>query len=332
MQMKLKILTIALLSILILILGINLFTISNPGEKPFDPNDIRAGVISKIENKGFINAYKEIKKDANGSYEVGHLSLHIFGEELYEEEGVSGIAICDDSFGYGCYHGFLLRGFSDSGLDFIDEAESICVNDKNIKSVTACEHGMGHGILDYLGHDKLLQALKTCSRLSWKEKLYGCQDGIFMEYNFPSLIQGGEIRTGPREINVNEPYAPCNEISDDFSQACFFSLPQLWYTTISEDFSALGLLCDKVKDADERRACYYGIGNIVPFSNNMDVDVSIDICNGMKSPEGNLGCRIFAARSYYSMPDLRQNYKKMCQSEAEEGVAAECLRVLEINH
>ncbi|MEZ4200778.1 MAG: hypothetical protein R3B69_04360 [Candidatus Paceibacterota bacterium] len=61
----------------------------------------------KIAKSSPVAAYKAFKA-VNGEIEFNqqHNNAHLFGEALYRETGIPGVAICDSEFGFGCYHSF----------------------------------------------------------------------------------------------------------------------------------------------------------------------------------------------------------------------------------
>ena len=90
-----------------------------------------------------------------------------FGDALYHTTSLKGIHICDSKFGFGCYHSFLEEAITDKGLSAINDLDNEC--SKQFSKGGSCQHGIGHGILSYLGDDKLSQALTLCTTLKSKK-------------------------------------------------------------------------------------------------------------------------------------------------------------------
>jgi len=64
----------------------------------------------------FLNIYKEYSDSAKDSFKIHSIS-HWVGAQLYYQEGMSGVAICDFSFAGGCYHGFFGQAIHNEGED-----------------------------------------------------------------------------------------------------------------------------------------------------------------------------------------------------------------------
>src|SRR3989344_3237697 len=139
-------------------------------------------------NQTPVGAYAEFLKTANAlPYSDAHSLAHIVGAILYDREGIAGLSNCTNDFAFGCYHGFAGGVIEKRGITGVGEFTEAC---KRQEDVTDCEHGIGHGLLAYLGSDELIDALELCPQVP-SGTVGGCYNGVFMEY-FLSILQHDE--------------------------------------------------------------------------------------------------------------------------------------------
>src|SRR3989338_2641211 len=171
----------------------------------FNSSDIHKAWSARIDSIGTARAYGEFKEayEAQDS-KFQHLAAHVMGSLLYEKEGLAGLGICDATFAFGCYHSFFGSAVSKEGIGAIKDFDRICM-EKFGPWGTGCPHGIGHGILEYMGHEKLDEALAACAHTTQKHPLLGCTSGVFMEYNFPVLIGKEEASSQVRKWNPDSP-------------------------------------------------------------------------------------------------------------------------------
>src|SRR6185436_4304211 len=176
-------------------IGLELFIIFHRTSKSVDVksadyNNIKHKYTQSIKDLGPAKAYEIFKQDVTKITSPGsqHLLAHVMGTELYTELGLEGLSVCDDSFAFGCYHSFLGTAINQEGLGILNTVDQIC-NEKKSDAKSGCQHGIGHGIIGYLGYDQaqLLEALKYCEQLTYFGPLAGCGSGVFMEYNLKTM-------------------------------------------------------------------------------------------------------------------------------------------------
>jgi hypothetical protein len=255
--------------------------------------EAREGINNIAQKLGWQESYSLFKKELEGDYSSGHATLHLFGEELYESQGNEGVSICDQSFGFGCVHGFSTRALSENGASVLLDLEKVCNTYPD--NTLGCIHGLGHGAYEYFGFKNMLKALDACSMTSWKGKIHGCADGIFMEYNFPSISNATSKEQTTRQMDQGNPYDICPTLPQGYRRSCFYSLGQWWGSLMDKDYEKMGKLCEPVEDYYDRRACFLGIGNTIPIDVNFVPNESVkDIaqnCSKMPSPDGEAMCR-----------------------------------------
>jgi hypothetical protein len=221
-----------------------------------DPAYNKAYWRHEIEDRGAAAAYKEfLEKTEGGSYSWTHFSAHAVGEILFETQGIGAIAICDDSFDYGCYHGFSSRAIALEGKEALLKINGICTELGDV--VSACKHGLGHGVLEYMGPQNLNAALEMCETLVHQDgRLSGCLNGVFMQYLTPSEQILGTATEAPRHLDSEHPYAPCTDVGAEFQSFCYFELGQWFRRTEGVDY---GALCGALQ-GEAAQNCFLGVG------------------------------------------------------------------------
>lgn len=269
----------------------------------------------RVQENGAKETYQTFKKTYR-DFALGeqHNAAHIFGELLYTQIGTDGITVCDQSFSFGCFHGFFGRAIAMEGIDIAKELDKACIEQYGPTGL-GCPHGIGHGIVENLGHsrDVLMKALDICKTLNWQGALYGCQQGVFMEYNFPIIFNDeGVPRFEKREYDPSAPHEPCPGVPERFKQACYHEMPEWWHRS-SVSTEEIGGLCGDVSDKAARRACFLGAGNVMAFSNTYVREDIIAGCDKMPTREGMGHCRTGAAWALYANPKHRKNADGICE-------------------
>lgn len=264
-----------------------------------------------IEKDGAENTYKKLKEQYKNT-NMKHVQAHLFGEALYKKMGIEGVAICDGAFGFGCFHGLLVSSLAEKGIDSIKELDKVCIQ-KFGPTQLGCQHGIGHGILEYIGHEKLIDALNLCTQLTWQGKLFGCQGGVLMEYDFPLSLNSTTIK--PRYAAGDALYQPCQTIDNKFKLACINELTLWWKALFKNDYPKLSILCDHFNQPEEREVCYWGIGQEAYRTVKYDTTKIVDICKKMPQKYDEALCR--AGAYFVHIDDLRSRDEALCQGLGE---------------
>lgn len=275
----------------------------------------------RIETIGVKQAYSEFKKiNATRSFGVQHAHAHMIGELLYQTEGLGGVTICDSSFSFGCYHSFFRKALAEHGIHVVSDLDKACVKTHGPLG-TGCQHGVGHGILEFFGHNQLVKSLEACKFTTSVSDIFGCSSGVFMEYNIPLIVDGERIYSNIRPLNPNNPYDPCNTvIPERFKKSCYYEIAEWWSHVYSKDFTKIGKLCAGIPNKSYQEQCYFGVGNIIVPSRAFDVDAIIQTCATMPDFYGEFGCRTGAAWGFRSLPHRKFQSPRLCEglSEAHE--------------
>ncbi|KND48245.1 MAG: hypothetical protein AB199_04425 [Parcubacteria bacterium C7867-004] len=277
-----------------------------------DISQARAGMERTIALHGAKRSYAAFKKAFQGiSFNQQHTAAHLFGESMYDKAGMKAVGVCDADFNFGCYHGFLTRAISTEGLAIIEKLDSAC---KESDVVSACQHGLGHGILEYLGHEKLTDALVACKQTDQPDPIAGCTSGVFMEYNVPLVVgEDGQWSTDARVFDAKEgDYAPCPLLAPEYRQGCYYALPQWWKQVRGDDFALLGTLCTGIPDGREENACILGTGSLAAPSANYQVSGIIELCGKMPNDDIRSRCLVSAAGALNATTHSKEDIRFVC--------------------
>lgn len=240
-----------------------------------------------------------------------HVSAHIFGALLYEKVGAEGIGTCDADFAFGCYHSFFGRAIADKGQAVVTPLDQACIK-KFGPLGTGCQHGIGHGLMEYYG-TKLDLALTGCL-VTQRISLLGCSSGVFMEYNFPTITGNETANTSLRKLDPTQPYNPCPNVAAKFQKSCYYELPQWWYQVYEGDDRVMGRLCQDIGDSTHRENCFRGLGNTIGPRTKFDLDKGLQICQLMPSRDGQTLCLAGLSWSWFAEPAKRPVSTRPCQN------------------
>lgn len=275
---------------------------------------VRSYWSKAIDQLGPTQTYTNFKENVRlRDTESQHVLAHIFGALLYEKAGAEGIGVCDGEFAFGCYHSFFGRAIADKGQAVVTSLDQACIK-KFGPLGTGCQHGIGHGLMEYYG-TKLDLALTGCL-VTQKIALLGCTSGVFMEYNFPVITGSETATTSLRKLDPAQPYEPCPNTPAKFQKSCYFELPQWWYQVYERNDQVMGRLCQDISEQPHRENCFRGLGNTIGPRTNFDLKSGLDICRTMPSIEGNTLCLAGLSWSWFAEPSKRPVSSKPCQDLA----------------
>lgn len=275
----------------------------------------------RIEEIGVKEAYIEFKETyKTADFGAQHPLMHIFGELIYTKAGVDGLAVCDSTFAFGCYHGFFTRAISEEGMGLIPELDKICLKTYGPYG-TGCQHGIGHGLIEYTGHSNLEDALSACSMTTQVNEILGCASGVFMEYNTPTIFTGTNVTQGPRRLDKNNPHYPCNTIvPEEYKSSCYYEISSWWSAVFNRDYEKIGVLCKEIDNTKHRELCYLGFGAVAPPSADYSIDGTIDLCKRMPDANAEVLCRAGASWVFFSIPEKRSLAPLFCEGLTKKNV------------
>ena len=280
----------------------------------------------RINQVGADNAYKEfVDEYASVPFAEQHPAAHIIGKMLYKQSGISGLTVCDPSFAFGCYHGFFGRVIADRGTGIIPLLADSCRKRYGANS-TGCEHGIGHGIMEYTGRSGLLEALQLCKGTEQANELYGCTSGLFMEYNSSMVFRDGVAYTDERPLDMKNPLAPCDTVPTPYRTSCYFEIGLWWKGQMGADYEKIGNLCTEAATGPERDACYRGWGTVVAESVGHTPAEAKRVCGLIRAPFGADTCALGVASRFFPA-GYPQAAQEMC-AELSVPLANECKKLL----
>lgn len=264
-----------------------------------------------IAEVGAERAYDEFKQTYGAmSFGRRHTMAHLWGSALFDASGLEGVTVCDSAFEFGCYHGFFTAAVAAEGINSLAELDRAC-RKKFGSLASACQHGIGHGILEYFGHARLKEALEACAAVPQIEPVAGCTAGVFMEYNLPITVRADGATMQFRPVATEDPYPPCPRLPPQFHQSCYHELVQLWDRYF--DYDRIGRFCAALAVPQEQDACFQGAGNVAAPSSAYDVTGTLEKCDRMPSPDGRTICRISASWSFWGQEQYRHLAAEPCR-------------------
>lgn len=284
-----------------------------PVHTPDTPSVLRNEFIHSIERLGAPRAYAAFSAAYGPEpFEIQHNAAHLFGEALYDVKRLKGIAACDQTFNFGCYHGFMSRAIAREGLLVVRELDRVCKSDT--AAPTACEHGIGHGILEFVGHAKLLPALDACKLTNQQDPVAGCTSGVFMEYNVPlETMEGGAVAVQARPlVDTQKPFDICPDMPDQYRQSCYQELPQWWIQVLTTDIGEMGKICSTAETEVLRIVCYNGITKIVPSQGQYSPSTIITMCSSMPNDTERTRCLVGASWGLVNNVGLVEEAAEVC--------------------
>lgn len=263
-----------------------------------------------VETRGGEHAYGQFKKrHAKTPLGERHVAAHSFGRALYEGGGVEAFTVCDTAFEYGCYHGFVTAAIAQGGEPRVRELDRVCVQTFG-EMGGGCLHGIGHGVVEYVGYERLSEALLMCDRATTQvAPLLGCTSGAFMEYFSPLVeSQDGLLISTSRPIDPDDPLAPCPTLSPEFQTSCYYELGQ----RLLQGGGTYPNRCADVQ-GDNRAYCFMGIGE-----HGTGVEISFE--KGVKTCAAFTGadfvsCRAGVAWSLFAAEKDRALIEEACAVE-----------------
>ena len=285
--------------------------------EPFSPAKERERWSQRIDEIGAERAYQELKHEYNQKIVDQHNAAHLFGDTLYEKAGPKGIKVCDDAFLYGCFHGVVINIIMDKGLDAIPHLD--CATGSP-GFTGQCFHGVGHGLIEYLGtkKDNIIAALTTCDSLSSLKGFVGpCQAGVFHEY-FEGAAFLAKVEHQPRPFNPDQPYGICPVLPNKFRTICYREITMVWVNHVSLD--QLVELCNAISKIEEREGCYEGAGTIMAPHTSYNSTEIITKCKKIPYTRGEILCRHGAFRAFWGRLEDKTIAPLVCEglNEAEK--------------
>lgn len=272
-----------------------------------------------IQTFGIDEAKGQFMKSIAGDEPTeAHTESHAFGAALYDlGEPLTKCPttnVQDEFYSSGCAHEFIGRMISDRGLEAVDDIEAQCAS-LSRREFHLCEHGIGHGLIGYLGYDldALRVAVGACARTSDNN----CYRAAFMERDFRRLAN---IELSVRQPEKGEPeHSYCNEFKEPVKSVCVYWQPNWWYALLSPDvpsaelpdlMSHLYTLCDQWSGV-YKNLCATGVGFNIYYI-GASVPEARAICDS-RFGDKSFYCKIGVASRYRSFGVEVPEVQRVCE-------------------
>jgi len=244
--------------------------------------------VALAQKKGGAYAYEVLGRAPLPQGTDLHLLGHAVGEELYEQEGIEGIALCTQDFRNACSHTIVIGALGEYGESALPLIRESCKKAPGgAGAYTMCYHGLGHGVFAYYGYD-LVQTAAFCKKTGTPEyhdqEYVECLGGAIME-----LMGGGghdpALWQSARERYLSEdPLSPCmsSEVPEALKSICLMYLTPRLFELAGADlanpdpalFPKAFSYCDALPAlrGDLRNACYGSFGKeFLPLAGGRDI-------------------------------------------------------------
>lgn len=256
-------------------------------DKSWDFKEYAQYFYDLAQEKGGAYAYQVLK---SASFTLGtdmHLLGHVVADEIYKQEGVEGIAVCDHDFRNACSHAIVVGVFLEQGLEGLEDIRQACLKAPGGKGAYGmCFHGLGHGVLAYHEYN-MEEAVATCEQLresTGRAESIECVGGIVMEMMSGVNDREAWERESPRYLSDEDPLNPCNLefMPEEAEPMCYnYATPRLFEAAGASlaaptpaDYEKAFPLCELIPEDEtrNREACYGGFGKeFVVLSKGRDV-------------------------------------------------------------
>lgn len=240
--------------------------------------DMRRELSARIERDGLSKTYEYLRANLSqqGSA-INHTIQHYFGGMVYDKLGFEGIKLCGYNYPNGCSHGLILKTIETEGYDTaIGKIINACKNAGDAK--LSCVHILGHEFEAHYIKEGVTVALSKCKELNLGVSPDVCYSGVFMQYYFPDIYEGGSTDQ-MRKFDPVMAFDLCKPIKDDdFRRACTMYTTEWWQFGLNKDYSKVLSLCDKLNVYD-RRNCIGSIGIMVADNFSSKYDGINSVCS-----------------------------------------------------
>jgi hypothetical protein len=252
-----------------------------------------------------------MRENADKPFAEQHLAAHRMGQKLYQELGIDGFGVCDESFAFGCYHGFFGGVIADKGPSVVRELADSC-RKRFGENSTGCEHGIGHGLIEHFGREGLVVALELCDTTRQKHPLFGCTGGVFMEYNSAITFPDGSAVVDERKPDPDNLHVPCTEVPAQYRTSCYFEIGLWWKQVLGDDYARIGNMCRDAAQESEQKACAQGWGTVIAENVAYDPEEAGALCGAIKDAPLVDACILGVAMRFFGSGTHEDEGRRMC--------------------
>ena len=237
------------------------------------------------QEKGAVYAFDVLRRATLPAGVNIHGVGHAVGYVLYAQEGLSGMGVCMPEFRNACSHSLVISAFIEQGANALPDIVQACVvAPGGVGAYEACMHGLGHGLLAYVGYD-LPQALTMCkTAVAYGPERQGnghrftdsydeCVGGVVMEMSQGAHDEDVWETMAPQYVPVSDPLMPCTlaEMPEEARDACYRNVTERFMVAVgalasvpSPDLYAPAMrFCQEAPTHQD--ACYGGFGKQFAF-------------------------------------------------------------------
>ena len=308
---------------LVAVVGLH-FTVGRPAlsARPMDATIWKESIVAE----GPARAYAEFKTEYEKKpFALQHIAAHTIGAALYDSVGTDGFSTCDESFAFGCFHGFFSRAVADKGAGIIATLADAC-RAKYGDNATGCEHGIGHGIMEYLGFASLVKGLALCDETHQADPRFGCTSGVFMEYNDRISFSTTSAKNILRKPDSANMHAPCNTVVPErFRDSCYFEIGLWWKDVLGPEYEKIGNMCADAPAAN-RESCWKGWGAVVAENVGYGAEKAKQLCGLIHEKRGAEFCDLGVAMRFFGTGTETRAGERMCEG-LDADIALSCQRL-----
>lgn len=252
---------------------------------PEESSAMRKELKWRVESYGYEETYKYLR--ANFSQQgsaINHSIQHYFGEMVYDKMGFQGIKFCGYSYPNGCSHGLILKTIEKEGYETaVKKVIDSCSVSGDAK--LSCVHILGH---EFEIKHGVKVALDKCSGLNLGTPFTNCASGVFMQYYFPNIYEGGE-EIQMRKFEKDHFYDLCEPLSGESRRACTLFTIEWWQFGLNKDYSKVFELCNRLSNND-RTDCIKGVGVMAADNFSSDTTEINKVCTIVSDHDRQLQC------------------------------------------
>lgn len=242
------------------------------------------------------------------SHKIGNIAVHVYGSVL----AASPYYLPTCYSGY--YHG-LLEEYIATEPDLKTAVTTACGTYDSSKVYFdwfQCDHGLGHGIMQY-EQDDVLASLKDCDLVDSanfaREICYG---GVFME----NITTDEKTGHPSKFIKTDDPIYPCDIVEVQYKGSCYFLSSSMILRLNGYNFQAGFKSCDTAEKA-YIYLCYQSMGRDISGAFHNSIDKVNELC-----PQGNpeyVGdCYYGAVRDFINAEGEFDTALPMCAATPED--------------
>jgi hypothetical protein len=240
-----------------------------------------------------------------------HDMAHLVGQLIFKQYGFDGLSICDPTFAFGCFHGFMEVAFDKEHPEQyesnLQKGQDSCkaLGDMKSPSYWSCIHGMGHGIASYRDYD-LDSSLTDCDRLDPQVRTY-CHDGVFMEFL---------NKSSPHFYKTSDPIYPCDTVGEEYKIACARSQATVMRVRLGMTTPQIADACLATHNDKIMFNCIDSIGYFIGQTNAANASQVVTDCREIREDAGAAQCMAAAAGELVFQDSVgwREGAQQICSS------------------